>query len=174
MNYQHMLEELKAKLIKYPDNDEIMSNIASAQMEVHNFYGALIMLRKAIRLKPNVQTLTNLGYFLTYEGEPAGGRRFRQEEKAIEYLEEAAKLLPWTHHTYSLLGEAYIKVGRYSEAESALDKAIAFACTIANQNNLGVALYYHQVSLRQHFATGYMRNAYFPELKDSLCINYYV
>jgi len=142
MDYQKALEELKTKLINDPDNDELMSKVASAQMEAHDFQGALITLREAVKLKPNTQTMTNLGYFLTYEGEPFDAGWQVQEEKAIMYLKEALKLCPKTHHAYSLLGEVYLKVGRYCDAETVLKQAIAFCGTFANQNNLGVALFY--------------------------------
>ncbi len=158
MKQKQLLKELELKLNNDPMNDELMSKIASIMIETHDLEGALITLRNAVIKKPNIQILTNMGYFLMYEGEPFSGRWFRQEEKAIKYLEDSLSYSPRTHHTYSLLGEAYLRVRKYSMAEAVLKTAIAITSTFANQNNMGVALFYQDKydQASEHFHNSFM------------------
>ncbi len=106
--------------------------------------GSLEILKKAVDIQETEETLTNLGYFYLYEGEPIDidDRWDYQIEKSIEILERALMLNPVSYMSYSVLGEAYLRKKYFGEAEVVLRKAVDIEETVPNLNNLGVACYH--------------------------------
>ncbi len=141
MDFEEIRQELVKELETDPENDYILCRLASATIETRDFEEGLNILQKAVQLKPSVQTLTNLGYFYLKEGEPTDEGWFLREDKAIQVLEWAINLNPLSHFTYSVLGEAYLKTNRNSDALNILFRAVLIEQTPANLNNLGVALF---------------------------------
>jgi Tfp pilus assembly protein PilF len=141
MNYEQVKRELSQMFENGPKNIRITGKLASAYMETRDFEGALKVLKKAVEIEPNEYTLTNLGYFYLYEGEPNNGGWFYQVDKAIEMLERAIQFSPKSYQAYSVLGEAYLLKEKNLEAEKVLKQAVDIEETTPNMNNLGVALY---------------------------------
>lgn len=178
MHFEKLIKELESELQKDPVNDELMNKLAIAKMETRDFEGALDIWKKVVKIKPSVQTLNNLGYFYLREGEPGEGKWFYREKKAIETLEKATKFNPKTHITYSLLGEAYLKHKQFDLAETELKKAISIKSTVANQNNLGVALFEQDkyMEASKHFRQAHLLGTginytYLPYLNYGVCLS---
>jgi Tfp pilus assembly protein PilF len=141
MDFEKVRQQLEEALRNDPLNDDILCKLAIATIETRDFERGLDILRKAVEMKPNVQTLTNLGYFYLHEGEPTEEGWFHREDKAIQVLERARGLNPMSHFTYSVLGEAYLKTDQNPAAQKTLTIAVEIEPTSANVNNLGVALF---------------------------------
>lgn len=141
MDFEKVKEDLEKVLDDDPSNEDILCKLASAAIESRDFEQGLHILKKAVKLRPNVQTLTNLGYFYLYEGEPVDDRWVYQEARAIQVLERAVQLNPICHFTFSVLGEAYLRTHQNSKAVDVLNKAVEVEKTSINLNNLGVALF---------------------------------
>ncbi len=141
MDFDKIRYELQSQFNSNSLDEGLIGKLASAYMETRDFERAYEILKYGVEIIPCIQTLTNLGYFYLYEGEPNGeGWRYR-EDKAITVLEKAVNLNPQSHIPYSVLGEAYLTKNEDSKAEFVLKKAIEIEQTSANLNNLGVALY---------------------------------
>lgn len=141
MDYEKVRDDLQEQFNENNLNEDLISRLASAYMETRDFEGAYEILKHGAEQIPCIQTLSNLGYFYLYEGEPYEDRWQYQEEKAISYLEKAVSLNPLSHIPYSVLGEAYLIKNEKDKAEFVLKKAVAMGQTSANLNNLAVALY---------------------------------
>lgn len=141
MDFEKIKDELQKQFDKDPFDEDIIGRLASAYMETRNFEGAYEILKYGAERIPSIQTLSNIGYFYLYEGEPDDGRWLYQEEKAITVLERAVSLNPFSHVPYSVLGEAYLIKNKDCNAEFILKRAVEIEQTSANLNNLGVALY---------------------------------
>lgn len=141
MDFKKIKNELQDKFNKESFNEDIIAKLASAYMETRDFEGAYELLKYGAEKVPSIQTLSNLGYFYLYEGEPDEDRWRYQESKAISLLEKAISSNPKSHMPYSVLGEAYLIKNENSKAETVLKKAVDIEWTSANLNNLGVALY---------------------------------
>lgn len=159
MDFEKIKNELQDKFKKEPFNEDIIGKLASAYMETRDFDGAYVLLKYGAEKVPSVQTLSNLGYFYLYEGEPDDDRWTYQEEKAISVLEKAISLNPQSHMPYSILGEAYLIKKEDSKAEIILKKAVDIEQTSANLNNLGVALYRQNKfqEAKEHFYNSHLK-----------------
>lgn len=144
MDYEIVKKRLLKDFYQEPINIKVSGKLASAFMETRDHEGALEILRKAVEIEKNEETLTNLGYFYLYEGEPidVDGRWDYQIEKSIEVLERALMFNPVSYMSYSVLGEAYLRKKCFGEAELVLRKAVDVEETVSNLNNLGVACYH--------------------------------
>lgn len=129
MDFEKVRHRLEEALSNDPLNDDILCKLASVTIETRDFELGLDILRKAVNLKPNVQTLTNLGYFYLHEGELTDDGWFQREGKAIQVLERAVGLSPLSHFTYSVLGEAYLKTDQNSAAQKTLTIAVEMVPT---------------------------------------------
>jgi tetratricopeptide (TPR) repeat protein len=126
----------------------------------------ILILIRAVSIKPNVQTLNNLAYFYQIE--------YDDHQRAVELLEKAVKMEPNSGLPYGLLGEAYFELELYQKAEEAFTKALGFEENPSLLNNLGVALY-KQGKIRE--AAGYFQKSWESEdrIKDNfldLILNY--
>lgn len=142
MDYERLLGELEENLLKEPLNVLLMNKLAIANMENDEREEAYKLFEKASRLNPGVETLTNLGCFYLEEGKPLDNGDFDYaEEEAVDVLERTLEFNPKTDLPYSALGEAYIKLKRFSDAEKALKVAVSIKAHLSNQNNLGISQY---------------------------------
>jgi len=132
---------MESRIKDQPYNIERVNTLAIAKMELGDNEGALLLFKQAVEIDPSEQALNNLGYFYLKEGELIKGRWFYQEKKAIKILEKTILKTPKSHIPFSLLGEAYLKVECFQSAEKVLRQAVNILETVANQNNLGVALF---------------------------------
>lgn len=141
-NFECLAKQLKKQLKLEPENTLLMNKLAFALFEWSHDRQAVSLLKKAARLNPGVQTLTNLGWFYLHEGEPVKGGGWRyQEKKAIKVLKEALAYNPQTEFTYSVMGDAYLKIGQLEEAEYYFKKGIEQKARLENLNNLGVVVF---------------------------------
>lgn len=141
MDFEKIKKDLQDKFNKEPFNEDIIGRLTSALMETRDFEGAYELVKYGAEKVPSIQTLSNLGYFYLYEGEPDDDRWMYQEKKAIAALEKAISFNPKSHIPYSVLGEAYLIENEDCKAEAMLKRAVEIEETSANLNNLGVALY---------------------------------
>lgn len=159
MDFEKIKNELQDFFNKEPFNEDIIGKLASAYMETRDFDGAYELLKYGAEKVPSVQTLSNMGYFYLYEGEPDEDRWRYQEQKAIFVLEKAISLNPKSHIPYSVLGEAYLIKNENNKAETVLKKAVDIEQTSANLNNLGVALYRQSKfeEAKEHFYNSHLK-----------------
>lgn len=141
MDFEKIKNQLQQQFNKEPFNEDIICKLASAFMETRDFEGAYELIKYGAEKVPSAQTLSNLGYFYLYEGEPNDDRWIYQVEKAVAVLEKAISLNPKSHISYSVLGEAYLIKNKECKAETVLKRAVELEKTSANLNNLGIALY---------------------------------
>lgn len=144
-SWSSILQELIVRLNdvrrKQPKHHRAINLTAISWMELRRSDLALVYFKRAVRIKPSVQSLTNLAYFYLYEGKPYKENVWRwQPNEAIKLLEKAVCLKPLSHYPYSLLGEAYIIKNQNEKAVQVLRKSIDIEVAIENLNNLGVAL----------------------------------
>ncbi|WML49996.1 tetratricopeptide repeat protein [Neobacillus sp. PS3-34] len=167
--FEGLADEMKIRLKQESNNTNLINDFAIALMESRDYEGALLQFKRAVKIKPNIQSLNNLGYFYYTEGEPTDDGHWKYEEKkAIEVLERAIELKPSSYFPYNLLGEIYTSNGNYKRAIELLLMAISIQPTIENLNNLGVC-YYKKSMLKE--AAGSFKKAYSARRKDNLSLH---
>ncbi|WKA53215.1 tetratricopeptide repeat protein [Planococcus shixiaomingii] len=87
--------------------------------------------KKAAMTARTVQSLTNLAWIYSYQGE--------DDRTAMSLLEEVIAMNPDSHFPYSLLGEIYVRKKEWKPAQDTLLQALAIHPTKAAYNNLAVA-----------------------------------
>lgn len=95
---------------------------------------AFSLFLNAVQESRNVESLTNLAFYLWAEQE--------DEVKTLDLLEETITLGPVSHLPYSLLGEIYTKQEKWLEAQEVLTTALKIEPTKAAYNNLAVCRYH--------------------------------
>jgi tetratricopeptide (TPR) repeat protein len=70
VNFEEIVKILQKRIIKEPDNVNLINDLAIALMETNHYEEALLQFKKAAKNKPSIQSLHNLAYFYYTEGEP--------------------------------------------------------------------------------------------------------
>jgi tetratricopeptide (TPR) repeat protein len=119
-------------LLLSPDRFDLHTNYGGLLGMQQHFAEALRHLQVAYRQDPaNVITIKNLGLLYLSWG---------KNLEAVEFLERARALGPSQWDTLTLLGEAYIRVGRFPEAMQTLRAAVAQYDTMGFQQPIPEAL----------------------------------
>lgn len=134
--------EAKMKVVE--NNEELLTYLGILYLYNNEDEKSLNYLKKAYSLKANVQTITNLAYFLLYEGEFENEYFKESPEKAIKVLKEIVDDDCNSYRPYSLIAECYFELEKYCEMEKYLRKSIEIEKNYVNIYNLSVALFFQK------------------------------
>ncbi|MFC7680393.1 tetratricopeptide repeat protein [Paenibacillus sp. GCM10028914] len=103
------------------------NELAIEALENNDYDSSLHLFKQAVEESRNIQSLNNLAFLYISEGIRNEDRSWASGDlAAIELLRECISLNPISPFPYSLLGEAYLNLGRWQEATTVLEKAITF------------------------------------------------
>lgn len=111
---ENRIETLKASLYEDPDNFQLLSALGDAYFESQRYNEAVKEYEKALKIDPtNSDCLNDMGLALFYTG---------NSEAALESFEKATDAD--SSYVYSWLSKGFVlmSLGRYEEAELALNK----------------------------------------------------
>jgi len=168
---------LEIELKKSPFDEDIICLYACVLIENDEFEVAIELLKTKIKNKTSLKLLNNIAYIYMCEGYLSDGVWSDGENEAIKILEKVKLTNPKSSFPHSMLGELYLKKNKYEEAIRALKIAININETVANYNNLGVALFkqekYEQASV--HFFKSHLLRisedySFKPYLNYGICM----
>ncbi len=114
---QGAYDVLVQALDEYPDSPELLYDTAMAAEKLDRIDDAEARLRRVVELKPNdAQALNGLGYTLV--------DRTTRVAEGFALIERAHKLAPDDSFILDSMGWALFRLGRYSEAETYLRRAL--------------------------------------------------
>ena len=143
------------------------------------------MAERALALGPDdANVLSNVGQALCYVGDPAAGERctaravrkapgsgltqfyhgiaclmLNRPEEALSHLKTAERLMPGSHLMWAVKGRqsgAYIELGRWAEADAALDECISLIPTLPHTHVFKAQISMHlgqDAAARRHIET---------------------
>lgn len=123
------------------NNEELLTYLGILYLYNREDEKSLDYFKKAFSLKSNIQTITNLAYFLLYEGDFENGHFKESPPKAIKILKEIVDDDCNSYRPYSLIAECFFELKKYCEMEKYLRKSIKIEKNYKNVYNLSVALF---------------------------------
>lgn len=115
-NSQEAIKEYQSAIAKQPQNADLYESVGAEYQKTSQFDKAIDSYRSELQLSPNNPVaLYNLGRIYVEQKNPADG---------IAYLEKAVPLLQHPAPGFYYLGLGLAKVGRDSEAVTALQKSL--------------------------------------------------
>ena len=108
---------------------------------------AFSLFKEAVEQERTVATLTNLAWYYAHEKDDF--------EQTVKLAKEAISLEPNLHFSYSLLGETYVRMGKWKKAAGILPDALARGAGDESRYNLGVTHYKQgQYKIAAHYFNG--------------------
>lgn len=115
--------------------------------ENQEYQTAFSLFKEAVEQERTVATLTNLAWYYAHEVD--------EFEQTVKLAKEAISLDPNLHFPYSLLGETYVRMGKWKKATDVLPDALARGAGDESRYNLGVAHYKQgQYKIAAHYFNG--------------------
>ncbi|WFB35920.1 tetratricopeptide repeat protein [Kiritimatiellota bacterium B12222] len=131
------VEIFKEILAERPEESGIRVALADSLYAMGNHAEAAVEYRAVLETNPmNFQCLNNLAWLLATTSD----LQIKDVDAALEYAQDAKVIQPTSHHLWSTLSQIYYELGRYGEAERAINNALVIAQQ--SQVNLEVVVSY--------------------------------
>jgi len=124
-NYAEAANSYSAAVKLAPDNPDPRSGLGLAYLDLGRYRDGETELRVAAALRPDFGTLNNLGLALMYQG---------REREAITFYEQALRLAPGKHLSWTNLGICFRQTGEHVKAKQAFHRGLEAVDQVLSHN----------------------------------------